>query len=78
LVFVYETLQGFIYDDKLGEFDYSKTETNFIGCYYFRDKKLIDSETTGHNRFEDDSTDIETTLINEANENLEKFTTRKN
>jgi hypothetical protein len=67
LIFIYETLRGFRYNEDSGTFDYTKTNTNFnfIGRYYFRENKLIDLETTGHNRFEDDSIDIEATLLKE-------------
>jgi hypothetical protein len=68
LVFVYELFSGFVYKESTSMFDYTKTEINFIGRYYFKEDKLIDSETTGHNRFEDDTIDIETTLITEMKE----------
>lgn len=77
LIFVYETLKGYSYDEDLGKFDYTKTEINFVGRYYFRDNKLIDSETTGHSRFEDDSIDIETTLIKEMKDNLDQLDRKK-
>jgi hypothetical protein len=73
LIFIYELLDGFIYNDSTSKFDYTKTEINFIGRYYFKDNKLIDSETTGHNRFENDTLDIETTLVQEMNEYLDKL-----
>lgn len=71
LTFVYELLNGFVYNENTSKFDYTKTKINFIGRYYFRENKLIDSETTGHNRFEDDTLDIETTLIKEMKECLD-------
>ena len=77
LIFVYETLRGFPYDEDLGKFDYTKTKINFVGRYYFRDNKLIDSETTGHNRFEDDTIDIETTLIKEMKDNLDQLDSKR-
>ncbi len=67
LIFVYETFDGFRHIERSREFDYTKTERNFVGRYYFKNGKLIDSETTGHNRFEDDTIDIESTLIKEVN-----------
>lgn len=73
LIFVYETLDGFPYVESSGKFDHTKTERNFIGRYYFKDGKLIDSETTGHNRFEDDTIDIESTLTKEMNYCLDKL-----
>ena len=65
LVFVYEKLDGYLYDDSLGVFDNTKTETNFAGRYYFKNNKLIDSMTLGHNRFENDELDIQTVLLDE-------------
>jgi len=73
LIFVYEILAGFVYNDQTSKFDYTKTKINFIGRYYFKNNKLIDSETTGHNRFEDNAIDIETTLSKEMNECLNKL-----
>ena len=73
LIFVYELFNMFVYDDKLSKFDYEKTKINFIGRYYFKDKQLIDSETTGHNRFENDALDIEATLTKESNECIENL-----
>jgi hypothetical protein len=67
LVFIYEVRNGFVYDVKNQKYDYTKTEINFIGRYYFNKNKLIDSETTGHNRFEDDTIDMESTLLGEVN-----------
>ena len=78
LIFIYETLDGFLYLDSLNSADYTKTETNFIGRYYFRNKKLIDNETTGHNRFENDDLDMEKTLLTEVNECLNKVLRQRN
>jgi len=72
LVFIYEVLNGFVYDS-LKNMDHTKTEINFIGRYYFKNKKLIDSETTGHNRFENDDPDEETILLAETDECLNKI-----
>ena len=66
LIFVYEKFEGFVFDEKRSEFDYTKTETNFEGRYYFDKGKLFDYITTGHNRFEDDSLDPEKVLVKEA------------
>ena len=66
LVFIYETLKGFVYNEKGDSVDHSKTELNFIGRYYFKNDKLIDSETTGHNRFEADDIDMEKVLLKET------------
>lgn len=77
LIFVDETLNEFIYNESSGKFDYTKTELSFIGSYYFQNNKLLDSETKGHNRFEDDSIDIEATLIKEMTECLKKLEENK-
>jgi hypothetical protein len=74
LIFVYEIFNGFVYDMKSNRMDYSKTERNFIGRYYFKNNKLIDLETTGHNRFEDNSIDLENTLIKDATSCFNKLT----
>ena len=75
VVFIYETLMGFIY--KGDSVDHSKTELNFIGRYYFQNNKLIDSETTGHNRFEADDIDMEKVLLDETKQNLATLTKAK-
>jgi hypothetical protein len=77
LIFVYETLDGFPYVESSGKFDHTKTERNFIGRYYFKNGKFIDSETTGHNRFEDDTIDIESTLTKEMTDCLDKLKKRR-
>lgn len=60
-----ETFDMYPYNEDLNEFDYSKTEINFHGQYVFKDYKLIDQISTGHNRFEDDTIDIKQTVLNE-------------
>ncbi|MES1221470.1 MAG: hypothetical protein ABUT20_38575 [Bacteroidota bacterium] len=82
LIFIYETLNGFVYNDSLEKFDYTKTENNFIGRYYFKNNKLFDSETTGHNRFdgegfENGKLDMGTVLIKEMRESLETLKRKK-
>ncbi|HET6769061.1 MAG TPA: hypothetical protein VFH08_16735 [Chitinophagaceae bacterium] len=78
LLFIYETLYGFATKDTLGTLDYNKTELNFIGRYYFKKDKLIDNETTGHNRFERDDVDMEKVLLQETKENLLKLKYKRN
>lgn len=73
LSFIYETFHQFQYNAEQGNLDYSKTELSFTGRYYFAENKLVDSETTGHNRFEDDSIDIEKILLAESDKNLRKL-----
>ena len=65
LFYVKEIIEVFPYSDSLGTFNYTKLEINFIGDYIFNNNKLIDLESLGHNRFEDDKIDIEKTLIEE-------------
>src|ERR1043166_6447826 len=77
LLFIYETFYGFVTNDSLGTVDESKTELNFIGRYYFKNQKLVDSETTGHNRFDQDDIDIEKILLKETEENLLMLTQQK-
>ncbi|SFB25811.1 hypothetical protein SAMN04489723_106145 [Algoriphagus aquimarinus] len=73
LIFTYELLEGFPYNDSTSKFDYTNLETSFVGRYYFKDSKLIDSEITGHDRFEDEMFDMGTTLIKDMNEYLDKL-----
>ena len=70
LIFVYEEFHSFVYDKGSGEFRQDTTEKTFIGRYYFKNAKLIDYITTGHNRFEDDTLDPEKTLLNESGLNV--------
>ncbi len=77
LLFIYETFYVFIVNDSLGTVDQTKTELNFIGTYYFKNNKLIDSETVGHNRFENDEIDMEAILLKETEENLSMLKQRR-
>jgi hypothetical protein len=72
LIFIYELFNSLV-PDSSGALNYEKPETNFIGRYYFRDDKLIDNETTGHNRFEDDAVDMEASLLAEAKESIARL-----
>ena len=76
LIFVYEQFNAFIYDQEKEILRSDTTERTFEGRYYFKDKKLIDQITTGHNRFEDDSIAPEKILLTQADEN-KKLLTRK-
>lgn len=71
LAYINETFDQFI---KKGELATNRT---FYGRYYFKDNKLYDSETTGHNRFEDDSLDPEAILIDETKRNAKLLTGKK-
>lgn len=70
LIFVYEEFHSFVYDKVSGEFRHDTTEKTFIGRYYFKNSKLIDYITTGHNRFEDDTVDPEKTFLTESGSNM--------
>ncbi|UAB85818.1 hypothetical protein INR75_07350 [Zunongwangia sp. SCSIO 43204] len=43
----------------------NKFDGGFDGIYIFRNRKLIDQISLGHNRFEDDSIDAEETFLKE-------------
>ena len=66
LFYVNERFEQFTYDSKTDKVDSSKTEQTFNGDYIFKDGKLIDLETLGHNRFEDDELNPEVILLKEA------------
>lgn len=68
LMFVRDKFNSYVYNDSLGTFDYTKINTTYSGSYYFKDQKLIHQTSSGHNRFEGDSIDVEKTLLNESNE----------
>ncbi len=70
LIFVYERFDAFIYVDSLKSLDLSKTYLSFEGRYYFNNQKLIDEVTLGHNRFEADGIQPESTLLKESNEKV--------
>jgi len=73
LFYIYETFNQFIYIDSINGFNYNKTETTFIGKYYFMNDILFDFETTGHNRFEDNKIDPEEILLKETSHWVNKF-----
>jgi hypothetical protein len=78
LFFVYEQTNSFIYDVKKDKFRMDTTERTFEGRYYFRNNKLVDYVTTGHNRFEDDAINPESTLLKEAEENKRRLSKSRN
>jgi hypothetical protein len=71
LVYVEEFFDQYVYDEEKEEIRLDEIERNFHGQYIFKDGFLIDFETLGHNRFEDDEIDIEETIVTEAKEKLE-------
>ena len=74
MVFVEEFFDQYPYDEEKGGTDLSRVERNFHGQYLFESEKLIDYQTLGHNRFENDSLDIEETILEEMKERLELIT----
>jgi hypothetical protein len=68
LIFVHEQFNSVVYDMEREAFDLGKTEKTFNGRYFFEDGQLLNYETTGHNRFEDDAMDPEASLLTEAKE----------
>ncbi len=65
LLFMEESFDMYPYNEETGEFEYSKAYRNFYGQYVFKDDKLIDQISTGHNRFEDDTINIRQTVYSE-------------
>ena len=67
LIYMEETFDSYEYNEELSEMNYEKIERNFQGKYVFETKKMIDLISLGHNRFEDDEIDCETTILNDFN-----------
>ena len=67
LFYINERYEQFSYDSGTDKINTSKTELQFKGDYIFRRGELIDFETLGHNRFEDDEVDLEEVLLQEMN-----------
>ena len=65
LVLVRDRAKYFGYDTKSNQMDKNKFDGGFSGIYIFRNRKLIDQISLGHNRFEDDSIDAEETFLKE-------------
>lgn len=78
LIFVYEQFNSFLYDEKKQILRMDKTEITFAGRYYFKNNHLIDYVTTGHNRFENDTIDVEKTLLSEMKGNRNLLERKKN
>lgn len=81
-ILIIDNFKRFAWNEKTDEFDYTKFDGGLNGTYLFKNKKLIDFISLGHNRFEDDQIDIEKTfskeseyyinLIKETLQNIEK------
>lgn len=66
LFYINEFFEQFSYEPATDTINYSETELTFNGHYIFRDEKLSDYETLGHNRFEDEEIDPAEILLVEA------------
>jgi hypothetical protein len=65
LIYAQEDYAGF-YMDETGELKRDSIDIKFKGQYYFSFDSLINQLSLGHNRFENDSIDIQKTLLTEA------------
>lgn len=75
-----ETFEYYFKDGKLiyiRENSLFESDLAFMGEYFFHNNKMIDMNTTGHNRFENDEIDPEKTLLKETNDNTEKLNKAK-
>jgi hypothetical protein len=70
LIFVFEKFDSFLFDDKKGEFDLSKTKTIFEGRFYFNNKKLFSKSTKGDKSLAAQGESTEKVLLERASENL--------
>ena len=73
LIFIKKVLEKFPYIESEANFDYSNLVTSFVGNYYFRNEKLIDSDFRGQNDFEKQSNHTETILLNEVEDYKDKL-----
>lgn len=62
-----ESFKGYRYDDVSEGYDYTSFDIFHAGRYLFEADKLIDQESLGHWRFEDDTLDAEKVLMEEFN-----------
>jgi|SRR5688572_812681 len=70
LIFVYEIFDSFVFDDKKGEFDLSKTKTIFEGRYYFSNEKLFNTSTKGDKSWVMQFQSTQETLLERAEEHI--------
>jgi len=74
LIFVKDEEYMFEHDPKTGEIlSKLSKEDLFIGTYYFNNKKLVDQESLGHNRFEDERNDPEKEFLYSSVKYLKLF-----
>ncbi len=69
LIFASEGFEQFA-SDSLHNLDYSKTEITFRGMYYFDGSKIIQTNSVGHNRFEEDGSDPAEYYIKDSGKNI--------
>lgn len=62
-----ESFKGYKYDDVSESYDHTSFDIFHEGRYLFEADKLIDQESLGHWRFEDDTLDAEKVLMEEFN-----------
>lgn len=67
LLLATESFKGYHYDKAKTSFDYTSFDISHEGWYLFVRDKLIDQESLGHWRFEDDELDAEKVLMEEFN-----------
>jgi hypothetical protein len=75
-ILVDDRFRQFAWNEETSTFDYNKFDGGFHGTYLFRDGRLIDQISLGHNRFEDDQVDIEKTFLFECETYLKKMKNR--
>ena len=74
LFLVIEQFNGYLYDDELNGFNYTKFDISYNGWFVFKNNLLIDMTSLGHGRFEDDSLNPERILLEEFNAYKKKLT----
>lgn len=67
LLLAIESFKVYHYDEASANFDYASFDIGHKGKYLFEADKLIDYESLGHWRFEDDTLDAEEVLTKEFN-----------
>ena len=75
LIFVYETFDAFVFDEKSEEMDHSKTKKVFEGRYYFNNDKMIEEKLSGKKPIDEKSSPSE--LLAAAKEDV-KILSKKN
>lgn len=76
LLLATESFKGYHYDEASSVFDYTYFDISHEGWYLFVRDKLIDQESLGHWRFEDDELDVEKVLMEEFNRYISLLETK--